>query len=489
MDLTGDGLKDMLTGQYNPGVITMWENTGSGFKPGVPVKQYDDKYCKRGGIQSLPFTDTRSNDYWNFSSAGFGDFNGDGLIDLFVGGSGGLRVSLNVGTKNKPEFGKRTPLLDIDGNMLTIYELSKKQIKQFLSYGFPCPAGDFKSYIQPVDWDQDGILDLFVTSSYSKKGQNPVEFFRGVMTDKGLRFEKRKALFEAENGQKVFPGSCPFVTVVDYNMDGVMDLLWGLSIPTQMGYEVSDRLAWGWVAELGIEMAGKDPGRYVTYETADEKHKKDRKMYEDMAKKYSNIKIDEKYTRDLTEEEKKELTQRHRGYVYVQYGKKNKNKAIAKTGIKAKDFVLPEYYKISSKDLGGEKSGPVAYKVNLKGDVKSFFTLSVIFDMQEGWYLYADTKANRDKGNIITRVSFEGIPEGIKTFGEMEFPQLKIKDGAEVYMGKGLTYKQSFKTGWKVKPGKYIFNVKIYYQTCDKSGCLPPVEKVVDIPVEIKNRM
>ena len=85
-------------------------------------------------------------------------------------------------------------------------------------------AGVGKSYVTPVDWDYDGVLDLLVTHEYGKKSHNPVEFFRGINTDKGLRFAKKQPLFVDADGKKALPGCQPMISVTDFNGDGLADL-------------------------------------------------------------------------------------------------------------------------------------------------------------------------------------------------------------------------------------------------------------------------
>lgn len=483
--MNGDGIEDMLTGSYNPGIVTMFEGTKNGFKPGVEVPQ--EGYVKRGA-QGLPFYHIKSNSYWNFTSVGLADYDGDGLTDLFVSGSGGIRVAKNIGTKTSPKFGRRELLLDVEGKHLTLYEMTPEQLRKQLEYGFPNPSNDMKSYIHPIDWDKDGVMDLLVTSSYCREGQNPVEFFRGVKTDKGIRFEQRKALFTAENGQKVFPGSCPMVSVVDYNNDGVKDLLWGLSIVTRPmgeGFEIYNPLSWTPEYKLGIEQPGKDKGRYVKDPVA--AFNKEKAMYEKIAKSNPDFKVPEAFTKEITEEAKIRMTIRHRGYIYVMLGKENSTKAEAKAEAKARDYVMPEYYKVDANSLAGKSKGPVTYSIEYPKNISfgSGLDFTVNFKLKEGWYLYADTKSNKEHGYLITKVKFD-LPKGFKPMGEMETPMHISKGGADIINQSPAKFTQTYSMGWGVKPGKYKVKATIYYQTCNKSGCNAPVEEKVNFNIEYK---
>ncbi|MCL2562398.1 MAG: VCBS repeat-containing protein, partial [Rikenellaceae bacterium] len=225
----------------------------------------------------------------------FADFNSNGLLDMWVGGIGGPRVALNIGTKESPKFGLRQPLHFTDGTVLTVGEERRA----------------WKTYLHPVDWDGDGVLDLLITYEYSAPGHHPIEFYKGVQTSDGLRFERPVPLFTAEDGSKALPGCQPMITILDINGDGVPDIVFGISIPTINGYEAIPEVAWEWTSSLGLQMPGKDPGRITEWEGGLEKVK-ERAEREPTFKRYALGTLDDyKY-----------LTLRHRGYVFVMYGSK-----------------------------------------------------------------------------------------------------------------------------------------------------------------------
>ena len=121
-DFNGDCYRDMITGQYHPGEVTWFRGSPAGFMPGKTLSQegnpdshgqpsWRDYDGEEGDIGTF--------DYWAYTSATFGDLDDDGDYDLIVGGSGGLRVSENVGGRKNPSFAQRVRVLDVEGRALT----------------------------------------------------------------------------------------------------------------------------------------------------------------------------------------------------------------------------------------------------------------------------------------------------------------------------------------------------------------------------------
>lgn len=458
IDLTGDGIEDMVTGSYQPGIITMWEGTMNGFKPGQEVEQEGNT---RISLHGIPLDDNRSTTYWNYTSVDFGDFNMDGLQDAFIGGSAGLRVALNIGTSTKPKFGYRNFLLDIDGNVLNIHKTKNLNAS---------PSGDMKTYIHPIDWDNDGILDLLVTSSYAYEDENPIDFFKGINTDKGIRFEQKKSLFK---NNRAFPGSCTQVQIQDYNDDGVSDLIIGMSIPCVNGWEMMDTICWTPAHTLEISLPGKDKGR-LPLERNIESYYKSKEYYIKRSESTPKYKIPEYYTRELNMYDSLKYSIRHRGYIYVMLGSKNKLKAKSKSQ-KAGNFKSP-VQKTESKNLKGISRGPVSYTINIPKTINAgeAFTIDVNLTLENSWYLYADTKSNRTNEYHVTEVIVKSSSKNTRIVGELIKPEIIVKNGAEVYLGQHLQFSQAFQCSWNVS--NTTIDVTIKYQTCNDGLCQPPIE-------------
>lgn len=453
VDLDNDGKLDMLSGQYNPGQISWWRGTDKGLAPRQFVDQ--EGYTGQKHYTGLDPDSPKSNEYWNYTSTGFADYNGDGLLDLFVGGTAGMRVALNEGTAEHPKFGIRKPLLFVDGTRLS-------------SYPSDTHRGITKTYMTPIDWDGDGVLDILATDDYSVKGCNAITFFKGVKTNLGLRFEKGVPLFTMADGSKELPGCQPQIAVADVNGDGVNDIVFGLSVPTINGYEATDSIAWQWIGDLGIEMPGKDAGEYYMWTSLDSLKARIRDNEND--RRYFLGKLtDEKY-----------LTLRHRGYVFVMYGKKNPVPASASQ-------VLTVDPPVEVKTEKFEASCPVSYDIEGKL-ADSVGEIDVVLDIQDGWHGYAEQADFTKQEYIPTKVEIE-LPKTL-------LMQCGRNQAEAPYTGSGLYFgRQVFKCYFFcVSPeGRKLLNdrkipvkVKISYQVCNDQMCLPPEEHVVEKTIELK---
>ena len=335
-DLNDDGHLDMITGQYHPGEVTWFKGSAEGFLPGIKLPQEGDPSADwnpfMGGDDDPP-DETETFFYWVYSSAAMGDFDDDGDYDLIFGGGGGLRMSENIGTPKSPKFGRRQLLLDVDGNPLVVRKLNLEEKEILQQIGEYTPSGDVKTSPYVVDWDNDGVLDLLVTGSYTKPNDPAVMFFKGVKTDNGHRFETGVDLLRTADGSKALPGSGPRVYVDDWNGDGVPDLIIGASVATVNDGEFSDELSWEWESVNKVEAAGKDPGRYPPRErpTAEGLREEFGEYWsgtDEQLEEMVQMNID--YWEDTVGRLYKEgkghwLTMRHQGRIYVMLGAESEN--------------------------------------------------------------------------------------------------------------------------------------------------------------------
>lgn len=299
-DINNDGYLDIITGSYL-GQITCYYGSADGFESPIDIPQVGYPGWENFKL-GTKYDDPTGEMYWIYSAADFVDVDGDGLLDLITGGRS-LRVSKNIGTKSKPAFGKRTPLLDINGHNLKFSDAPPSNDWNALDIHGAVPL--------VTDWDQDGVPDLLVTNEYTKEGFPTVLFFKGVKKGKGLSYEPGVPLFEGDT-VKLFPGSWLRTWVTDWNNDGIKDLVIGASVPVVgEGMGIMDpMMAWTWEMKLGII---KSNPKHLNI------------MYPEYADSHVPL-IKMLVKRGILEaSEEKDYTERlktmvHQGYVYVMLG-------------------------------------------------------------------------------------------------------------------------------------------------------------------------
>lgn len=188
MDYNNDGKMDIISGDTK-GNVWVFLNVGTKTKPelaaGEPVKA--DGKAITSGASTLAK---------NYSWLHMGDWDADGLKDLWVGHSSSLLLYKNIGTAKKPKFQAPT---------------------KFALPGGKCPSRP-SAYV--ADWDGDGKKDLLLGT-----GRAGVLFYRNIGTAKKPKLAAAKPLALPAEGLK---GSYrQRIDVTDWNNDGKPDLLVG----------------------------------------------------------------------------------------------------------------------------------------------------------------------------------------------------------------------------------------------------------------------
>lgn len=145
------------------------------------------------------------------------DWNGDGLVDILVGGEiGGIVWYPNCGTKEKPHFPYSKLLFTADGKPLDV---------------------GFSATPLVIDWDGDGIQDLVCGAEWNRAvwykniGSNaaPKLVYKGLIyTDDGKPFQlPHKPVLPKIYGDIYKTDYHPVLAAADINGDGRVDILAG----------------------------------------------------------------------------------------------------------------------------------------------------------------------------------------------------------------------------------------------------------------------
>lgn len=146
-DWDGDGDYDLLLGSYENGHLYRQMNEGTNAKPkftgqNIPVMAGEEPFAVPGKMTSPRLVDWDGDGDLDLIAGSFGDSYGEGL-------GGAVYLFLNVGSRDKPEFSSPDLLISP----------SPKGHKQPTR-----PDGGL--YVDAVDYDMDGDLDL-VVGAYS----------------------------------------------------------------------------------------------------------------------------------------------------------------------------------------------------------------------------------------------------------------------------------------------------------------------------------
>jgi hypothetical protein len=188
VDWNNDGKNDLIAGDTQ-GNVTLFLNNGTKKEPklakGEPVEA-DGRPIKSGSHKLAT----------GYAWLHMGDWDGDGLGDLFVGHVSTLILYRNIGTKSAPRFQAPT-LVELPGAARIVRP---------------------SAYI--VDWDGDGKKDMLLGGEEPK-----IYFYRNVGSNEKPKLAKAEALDLKGPGSDAGIRWRPEVT--DWNNDGKQDLLVG----------------------------------------------------------------------------------------------------------------------------------------------------------------------------------------------------------------------------------------------------------------------
>lgn len=200
-DLTGDGKKDLVIGDFN-GYIHFYQNTSSANTVSFN-KISDDYFSIFCGVNTSPQ---------------LVDLNKDGKLDLVIGRKNGtIAYYENSGSTTSPQFSAKP----------TIDSLGKVNVSELVDVGSGNYVYDDRGYSTPFvyDFNNDGIYEMAVGSR-----SNGVHFFLGVRADKNASFPHLRSLFKdnpAMAEDSINHGSFLSLGVANLDADTLPDLMIG----------------------------------------------------------------------------------------------------------------------------------------------------------------------------------------------------------------------------------------------------------------------
>jgi len=188
-DWNGDGKKDLLVGYQTDGMIRVYTNSGTDARP-----VFTSYYLLQAGGTNIQHTSSGC----GAPAAWVCDFDGDGKRDLLVGSGTDGRVNFYRNTNTDAH-----PILE-GGRLLTNGSL-------VLTVGLRATP-----FIH--DWDEDGLPDLLCGD-----GTGNVWFFKNTNTAQGPIYAAGVQI--KANGAALNPGARSVVRVFDWDGDGLKDLV------------------------------------------------------------------------------------------------------------------------------------------------------------------------------------------------------------------------------------------------------------------------
>lgn len=147
------------------------------------------------------------------------DINGDGHHDILVGSFSGV-PQLIMGSEKG--FGKPGPIQDASGKTVLIEDFWNAEERKWDSTDRAKSEGHCTS-VSAVDWDDDGDLDLLLGDYYGGR-----VYLRENQGDaKDMKFALTNQIVEAGGKPMVVPKGLAAPRIVDWNGDGLFDILCG----------------------------------------------------------------------------------------------------------------------------------------------------------------------------------------------------------------------------------------------------------------------
>ncbi|HEV8004178.1 MAG TPA: FG-GAP-like repeat-containing protein [Planctomycetaceae bacterium] len=484
-DIDGDGHLDLISGSYDPGACYLFRGLGNGKyaaretivdKAGNVILRYPQQEEVGGSFGSWPT---------------MVDWNGDGRLDLVIGGfDGGIRVWLNEGTPQRPQFAAKSLRVQADGKDLMV------------------PGGHAAPVI--VDWDGDGRWDIL-----SGCDRGSVLWYRNIGKPGAPRFAAGETLVPEHAGSgfdefldlraEPVPGIRSQIAAVDYDGDGRIDLLLGDFCSTvsprpdlspKQRAEMFTTLAQENAAnatlrqnleDLRLDIKRRYPGeKFTSHASEAEFEKRYKAMNESQQHKALEAKVKQldailpRYLSKPNGHSIDGLATDH-GYVWL-FRRKPFVPSTARVGVAAGSLAttadVPEERPTRRKPVVAAAS-----VVPQRARPGETVTLTLDIRIGAGWHINAVSSSSETA--IPTRVDLK-LPSGIDTAAEWKLPEPDVAERARgpVYRGE-ITFRRTLKVTETATVGSFEVICDLAYQACDENQCLRPTTIKLKAPVEV----
>ncbi|QDU82891.1 FG-GAP repeat protein [Polystyrenella longa] len=222
-DWDGDGDEDVLCGN-TAGHIALFENLGGGETPkfaGPELLEADGKTIRimagpNGSIQGP------CESKWGYTTLTVADWNGDDLPDIMANSIWGKIVWYeNIGTRTEPKLAAEKPVeVEWDGP-------APKPAWFWWTPEGKALVTQWRTTPSMVDFNEDGLMDLVMLDH-----EGYFAFFERTQQDGQMKLQPGKRIFVDENGELFQPNPKRAggsgrrkIQIVDWNGDGKLDVL------------------------------------------------------------------------------------------------------------------------------------------------------------------------------------------------------------------------------------------------------------------------
>ncbi len=445
------------------------------------------------------------------------DYDADGILDFISGSYDPGDVYLFRG-QGQGKYAAVEKLLDEAGvpiahhpKELAEFNALPANVDRGSNEAIQLRVASFGSWVTPVDWENDGDLDLLI-------GSFGGQLFRRVNEGTRARpvYASESLPVEADGKPLKVNSHCDPVAT-DWDGDGLWDLVVGVADGSvgwfrNEGTAEKPRLG-AWRELIPAKSDNKFLAQYLEADEVPAPAVRAQICVVDydgdglsdiLLGDYSDV----HRLRDLSEQERADFAGLRAAEAALT--KKGDRKGLGVLAEKKKDYLADEegkrtshvwFYRrlprasgstsgpsaqASTRAVPPSKSeGPIELRTELTRSSAGHLTLSVCFEIAPGWHLYADLPKDSGLRRVEVRPTW---PEGVTATDEGSPPESVVS----LQDPRTRIYEDSVSWDWSLKlaPGAAgsTIAIDVTYQACNESGCLPPQKRTLKVTLPDASR-